>query len=55
MRQVQDPRQVEVGKLHKLRLVLRNERVAWVEEFLGIGGMTEVVALLRRIMAVEWR
>lgn len=55
MRQVQDPRRIEVGKLHKLRLVLRNERVAWVEEFLSIGGMTEVVALLRRIMAVEWR
>ena len=55
LRKVQAPKSVEVGKLHKLRLVLRNERVAWVDAFIRNGGMTEVVALLDRLMKVEWR
>lgn len=55
LREIQDPKVVEVGRLHKLRLVLRNERVAWVDSFISIGGMKEVVALLHRIMAIEWR
>lgn len=46
---------VEVGRLHKLRLLLRNETVAWVDSFIREGGMTEIVALLHRIMEVEWR
>ncbi|CCC12616.1 hypothetical protein SMACR_07915 [Sordaria macrospora] len=49
------PELVEVGKLHKLRLLLRNETVAWTEEFIKQGGMKEIVDLLHRIMAVEWR
>ncbi|KAK4134847.1 hypothetical protein BT67DRAFT_401397 [Trichocladium antarcticum] len=49
------PEHVEVGKLHKLRLLLRNETVAWTEEFIRQGGMKEIVELLHRIMAVEWR
>lgn len=52
---VQEPAKVEVGKLHKLRLVLRNERVAWVDSFISMGGMDQVVDLLYRIMAIEWR
>jgi hypothetical protein len=52
---VQQPEQVEVGKIHKLRLLLRNETVAWIEEFLEQGGMKEIVDLLNRIMDVEWR
>lgn len=52
---VRQPEQVEVGKLHKLRLLLRNETVAWIEEFMDRGGMTEIVGLLHRIMDVEWR
>jgi hypothetical protein len=52
---VQKPELVEVGKLHKLRLLLRNETVAWAEEFIRHGGMKEVVGLLQRIMNVEWR
>lgn len=55
LRKVQKPEAVEVGKLHKLRLLLRNERVAWTEDFIKQGGMKEIVGLLHRIMAVEWR
>ncbi|RCI10214.1 hypothetical protein L249_8516 [Ophiocordyceps polyrhachis-furcata BCC 54312] len=52
---VQKPEAVEVGRLHKLRLLLRNETVAWTEDFIQQGGMEQIVALLHRIMAVEWR
>ncbi|KAL6882802.1 armadillo-type protein [Trichoderma longibrachiatum] len=55
LRKVRQPQQVEVGKLHKLRLLLRNETVAWIEEFIQHGGMKEIVGLLKRIMEVEWR
>lgn len=55
LRKVQKPENVEVGKLHKLRLLLRNERVAWTEDFIKQGGMKEIVGLLQRIMEVEWR
>ncbi|KAK3303433.1 armadillo-type protein [Chaetomium strumarium] len=55
LQKVQQPEVVEVGKLHKLRLLLRNETVAWTEEFIRQGGMKEIVELLHRIMAVEWR
>lgn len=55
LRKVRQPQQVEVGKLHKLRLLLRNETVAWIEEFIQHGGMKEIVGLLNRIMGVEWR
>ncbi|KAL1855696.1 hypothetical protein VTK73DRAFT_8521 [Phialemonium thermophilum] len=55
LRKVQKPEAVEVGKLHKLRLLLRNETVAWTEEFIRQGGMEEIVGLLYRILEVEWR
>ncbi|KAI8626496.1 armadillo-type protein [Xylariaceae sp. FL1651] len=55
LRKVKQPELVEVGKLHKLRLLLRNETVAWTEEFIRHGGMQEIVGLLHRIMDVEWR
>ncbi|KAI1211304.1 armadillo-type protein [Annulohypoxylon truncatum] len=55
LRKVQKPELVEVGKLHKLRLLLRNETVTWTEEFIRQGGMQEIVSLLHRIMEVEWR
>ncbi|KAJ4405185.1 hypothetical protein N0V85_004728 [Neurospora sp. IMI 360204] len=55
LQKVRKPELVEVGKLHKLRLLLRNETVAWTEEFIKQGGMKEIVDLLHRIMAVEWR
>lgn len=55
LKEVQRPEIVEVGKLHKLRLLLRNETVAWVNAFVSNGGMDELVALLYRILKVEWR
>lgn len=55
LRKVTKPEVVEVGKLHKLRLLLRNETVSWTEEFIQMGGMKEIVDLLYRIMEVEWR
>jgi hypothetical protein len=55
LRKVQKPEAVEVGRLHKLRLLLRNETVAWTDGFIGQGGMEEIVGLLHRTMEVEWR
>lgn len=55
LRKVQKPESVEVGRLHKLRLLLRNETVAWTDEFIKKGGMAEIVGLLHRTMEVEWR
>ncbi|TVY83250.1 GTPase-binding protein rid1, partial [Lachnellula suecica] len=55
LRKVRKPELVEVGRLHKLRLLLRNETVAWTDEFIGLGGMEEIVGLLHRTMEVEWR
>jgi hypothetical protein len=55
LRKTTKPEAVEVGKLHKLRLLLRNETVDWVDTFIQDGGMTELVALLHRIMEIEWR
>lgn len=46
---------VEVGKLHKLRLLLRNETVDWVASFIELSGMSALLDLLRKIMDVEWR
>ena len=55
LREVQKPSLVEVGKLHKLRLLLRNESVAWTDHFVTKGGMNELVQLFYRITKVEWR
>lgn len=55
LRKVQAPDLVEVGKIHKLRQLLRNETVGWVDTFIMQGGMTELVGLLYRIIKVEWR
>jgi hypothetical protein len=46
---------IELGRMHKLRLLLRNETVQWVTSFIQLGGMDEIVSLLHRIMEVEWR
>ena len=55
LRKSQKPEAFDNEKMHKLRLLLRNETVAWVDAFIRQGGMTELVNLLHRIMAVEWR
>jgi hypothetical protein len=55
LREVQRPELVEVGKMHKLRILLRNESVMWTDAFTKKGGMDEIVQLLYRIVKVEWR
>ncbi|KAF8866867.1 hypothetical protein BDZ45DRAFT_719878 [Acephala macrosclerotiorum] len=55
LRKVQKPELVEVGRLHKLRTLLKHETVAWTDEFVTQGGMAEIVGLLHRTMEVEWR
>ncbi|RMZ85264.1 hypothetical protein DV738_g378, partial [Chaetothyriales sp. CBS 135597] len=54
-REVQKPSLIEVGKLHKLRILLRNESISWTDQFVRKGGMDELVSLLYRIMKIEWR
>ena len=55
LKKVQAPESVEVGKVHKLRQLLRNETVSWIDTFILQDGMTELVDLLYRIIKVEWR
>ncbi|MCJ1284361.1 hypothetical protein MMC26_003692 [Xylographa opegraphella] len=55
LRKVQRPQYVEVGRLQKLRQLLRNETVSWVNSFIVQGGMVEIVGLLYRIIDIEWR
>lgn len=55
LRTVQKPELVEVRRLHKLRQLLRNETITWVDAFITMGGMAEIVALLHRTTEVEWR
>lgn len=49
------PQDVEVGKIQKLKQMLRNETVEWVDGFIVDGGMDEILALLYRILDLEWR
>lgn len=46
---------VEIAALHKLRLVLRNERLKWVEKFIELDGMQAVWGVVERVLGVEWR
>ncbi len=55
LKKVQTPDLVEVGRIHKLRQLLRNETVDWIDSFIMQDGMTELVDLLYRIIKVEWR
>ncbi|KAL9026778.1 MAG: hypothetical protein Q9196_004610 [Gyalolechia fulgens] len=55
LQKTQKPQDVEVGRLQKLRQLLRNETVGWVDAFIYQGGMTEMIGLLDRILKVEWR
>ena len=55
LKKVQAPDLVEVGKIHKLRQLLRNETVDWIDSFVMQDGMAELVGLLYRIIKVEWR
>lgn len=55
LQHVREPRKAEVGKLHKLRVLTRNESVTWVDVFVAQGGMTALLVLLKKIMEIEWR
>lgn len=55
LREVQKPGLVEVSKLHKLRILLRNEAISWTDHFVTKGGMDELMALFYRITKIEWR
>ncbi|KAJ9605574.1 hypothetical protein H2200_010231 [Cladophialophora chaetospira] len=55
LREVQKPQLVEVSKLHKLRILLRNEAISWTDRFVSKGGMDELVQLYYRIAKIEWR
>ncbi|KAL4948897.1 armadillo-type protein [Aspergillus filifer] len=55
LKEIQKPEIIEVGKIHKLRILLRNETVSWVDDFIAQGGMDEIVQLIYRIKKVEWR
>ncbi|RDW60446.1 uncharacterized protein DSM5745_10904 [Aspergillus mulundensis] len=55
LKEIQKPEIIEVGKIHKLRILLRNETISWVDSFIAEGGMDEIVQLVYRIMKVEWR
>ncbi|KIV98091.1 hypothetical protein PV10_01778 [Exophiala mesophila] len=55
LREVQKPELVEVGKLHKLRILLRNESISWTDHFVTKGGMDELIQLYYRIAKIEWR
>ena len=55
LRKVQKPQAIEVGKVQKLKQLLRNETVSWVDEFISDGGMIELINLLYRIIEIEWR
>ena len=55
LREVQKPALVEVSKLHKLRILLRNESISWTDHFVSKNGMTELIQLYYRIAKIEWR
>ena len=55
LHKVQKPQLIEVARIQKLRQLLRNEAVSWVDAFITQGGMAGVVNLLYRIIEVEWR
>ena len=55
LHKVQKPQLMEIARIQKLRRLLRNETVSWVDEFITKGGMAAMVNLLYRIIDVEWR
>ncbi|KAL9607606.1 MAG: hypothetical protein Q9167_007493 [Letrouitia subvulpina] len=55
LRKTTKPEAVETEKVHKLRQLLRNETVGWVDDFIEKGGIVELIGLLNRILEVEWR
>ncbi|KAG8860795.1 hypothetical protein FRB91_000582 [Serendipita sp. 411] len=46
---------LEVERLKKLRIMLRNEAASWSESFLIEGGYSALLARLNEMLEVEWR
>lgn len=55
LREVPTPADVEVGKVHKLRVLLRNESVMWIDAFIQQGGLAGLLGLLNSVLKIEWR
>jgi hypothetical protein len=55
LKKAKKPQDIEIGKIQKLWQLLRNETVAWVDEFVTEGGMIELVNIVYRIIDIEWR
>ncbi|CAG7849173.1 SubName: Full=Uncharacterized protein {ECO:0000313/EMBL:CCA68783.1} [Serendipita indica DSM 11827] len=47
--------ELEVERLKKLRIMLRNEAAAWSESFLIEGGYSALLSRLNEMLEVEWR
>ncbi|OLL25158.1 GTPase-binding protein rid1 [Neolecta irregularis DAH-3] len=50
-----EPKQVEIERVHKLRLLLRNETISWINEFIEHGGFAVLCEQITKILDVEWR
>jgi len=55
LQEVRKPADVEVGKVHKLRVLLRNESIMWIDAFIQQGGLTGLLELLNSVLKIEWR
>jgi len=46
---------MDVGRMKKLRMLLRHESTDWVAEFVEMGGYKLVLARLQDLLDIEWR
>ncbi len=51
----QDCSAIKRRAVAKLKLLLRNERIAWVDEFVHLHGCEAIVRQIRRVLNIEWR
>jgi len=55
LQEIRKPADVEVGKVHKLRVLLRNESIMWIDAFIQQGGLAGLLELLYSVLKIEWR
>lgn len=46
---------MDVGRMKKLRMLLRHENTAWVDQFLRLGGYRLILERMKEMVDVEWR
>jgi hypothetical protein len=46
---------MDVGRVKKLRMLLRNEVTTWVADFLDAGGYVRILERIQDLLDVEWR